>query len=546
LRSPIHRIISFAEMISESAESSQNQRLLGRVTDAIKCCQFALKAIAGLADVESDYPMAATGLKRDLESTSMRLRAFAEEELEQPDLLSAPLVKADMLKLQEATRMFSRETETTSTERLAAILSSSHGAASPLHPILAQGHAPLAPALRGLILVVDDNEDNRDVLSRRLLRDGQEVMLADGGRQALRMLQRYPFDLILLDIMMPEMDGYQVLEAVKADPQLRYLPIIMITAVDDVESIIRCVEMGADDYLLKPFNRVLLRARIGSLLERKRLRDQELRNTAQLTNMIKEMEVQRERSQTLLLNILPMIVAEELQQKGTVEPMYFEDVSILFADIVGFTLSTEQLPADELVYSLHEYFTAFDHIVERYALEKLKTIGDCYMLAGGVPVRSPSNPVDVVLAALEMIHAVKELSGRGPVSWQVRIGVNTGPVIAGVVGIKKFAFDIWGDAVNYSARMESSGQPGRVNLSGNTFARVKDFFDCEKQEKVRVKDGRDIDTYLVKSIGSAFFCKPAMTPEQAFKQRYRAYFRKELQAFHSSLTETAAESSERF
>jgi len=393
--------------------------------------------------------------------------------------------------------------------------------------------------------VVDDNEDNRDVLSRRLLRDGQEVMLADGGRQALRMLQRYPFDLILLDIMMPEMDGYQVLEAVKADPQLRYLPIIMITAVDDVESIIRCVEMGADDYLLKPFNRVLLRARIGSLLERKRLRDQELRNTAQLTNMIKEMEVQRERSQTLLLNILPMIVAEELQQKGMVEPMYFEDVSILFADIVGFTLSTEQLPADELVYSLHEYFTAFDHIVERYALEKLKTIGDCYMLAGVVPVRSPSNPVDVVLAALEMVHAVKELSCRGPVSWQVRIGVNTGPVIAGVVGIKKFAFDIWGDAVNYSARMESSGQPGRVNLSGSTFARVKDFFDCEKQEKVRVKEGRDVDTYLVKSIGSAFFSKPAMTPEQAFKQRYRAYFRKELQAFHSSLTETAAESDER-
>jgi adenylate cyclase len=148
--------------------------------------------------------------------------------------------------------------------------------------------------------------------------------------------------------------------------------------------------------------------------------------------------------------------------------------------------------------------------------------------------------VDSVLAALEMAHVVKAMAETGPVSWQLRIGVNTGPVIAGVVGIKKFAFDIWGDAVNFSARMESSGRPGLVNLSTNTFARVKDFFECEKQEKVRVKEGREVDTYLVKDLSSRLKNKPGMGPRDAFAHRYRAYFRKELQAFPDFLGGAAA------
>jgi adenylate cyclase len=154
------------------------------------------------------------------------------------------------------------------------------------------------------------------------------------------------------------------------------------------------------------------------------------------------------------------------------------------------------------------------------------------MFAGGVPLRSPSNPVDCVLAALELARVVKEMAETGPVTWQLRIGVNTGPVIAGVVGIKKFAFDIWGEAVNFSARMEACGRPGMVNLSANTYARVKDFFECEKQEKVRVKEGREVDTYLVKDLSSRLAKnKTGASPREAFAHRYRAYFRKELEAF---------------
>jgi adenylate cyclase len=211
--------------------------------------------------------------------------------------------------------------------------------------------------------------------------------------------------------------------------------------------------------------------------------------------------------------------------------MYFEDVTIAFADFVGFTLATEHLPADELVTILHRYFTAFDSIIKRYDLEKMKTIGDCYMFAAGLPVRSPSHPVDTILAGFEMVEITRKMAQEGPVGWQLRIGVHTGPVVAGVVGTHKFAFDIWGDAVNFSSRMESAGAPGRINLSASTYARVKDFFACEKRERVRIKDGREVDMYFVNGIAAGLLASKNAAPLKSFEQRYRAYFRKDLRAF---------------
>jgi len=384
----------------------------------------------------------------------------------------------------------------------------------------------------GLVLVVDDDEGNRDVLSRRLLRDGYEVMLAETGRQALRMARRYNFDIVLLDIMMPEMDGITVLAEIRKDPNLRHLPVVMVSSVDETESVVRCLELGADDYLPKPFNPVILRARLNSLMERKRLQDNEARRTAELEKALAEVARQREKGEELLLNILPASVARELQADGIVQPMYFEDVTIVFGDFVGFTLAKERLPADELVTILHEYFTAFDLIMKRYGLQKLKTIGDSYMFAGGLPVRNPAHPVDAILAAFEMLHATRQLAGQDKVNWQLRIGVHTGPVIAGVVGIHKFAFDIWGDAVNFSSRMESSGTPGRVHLSANTYARVKDFFDCEKRERLKLKDGREVETYFVNGIAAGLLSnRNGVAPLESFARRYRTYFRMDLRAF---------------
>jgi class 3 adenylate cyclase len=378
------------------------------------------------------------------------------------------------------------------------------------------------------VLVVDDSEANRDLFSRWLIREGHRVLLASNGAQALEMVRQHELDLILLDAMMPGLDGAAVLRELKADPRFCQLPVIMISAGNEIQDVVRCIEMGADDYLSKPFEPVLLRARAGALLERKRLRDEEERKNKELKKAFLEIEEQKHLAEELLLNILPRQVAEELRAKGSVEPMYFEDVTIVFADFAGFTLSTEKLPADTLVRVLHDYFTAFDRIVDSYDLEKLKTIGDCYMFVGGMPVRSSSHPVEAVLATLEMVHVVQEMaSPRGLVDWQLRVGIHTGPVIAGVVGIHKFAFDIWGDSVNLSARMESCGAPNRTNLSATTYARVKDFFVCEHRGKIRTKDGRKLDMYFVDGVA------PGLLEEgpSAFERRYRTYFQKALKSF---------------
>ena len=213
------------------------------------------------------------------------------------------------------------------------------------------------------------------------------------------------------------------------------------------------------------------------------------------------MEKQKQVSESLLLNILPGEVADELRTKGMVSPKYFEDVTILFTDFVGFTLSTEKLAAEELVEMLHDYFTAFDQIVAKYRLEKMKTIGDSYMCISGLPMRNPAHPVDMVLAAFEMLHAVEvRAQPDRAAQWKVRIGIHTGPVIAGVVGINKFAFDIWGDTVNYSSRMESSGEANRINLSERTYSRVKDFLACEPRGKVLTKEKRELDMYFANGI----------------------------------------------
>jgi class 3 adenylate cyclase len=337
--------------------------------------------------------------------------------------------------------------------------------------------------------------------------------------------------------MLPDIDGLTVLKEIKESPEFRDLPVIMITADDSLETVVRCIQMGASDYLLKPFNSVLLKARVRALLEGKRLRDAEKKREAELTKALAEIEQQRQATQKVLLNILPPSVAEELKNHGTVQPKYFEDVTIVFADIVGFTLSTEQLPADELVQHLHRLFSAFDEIMLRYGLEKLKTIGDCYMFAGGLPVRCPSHPVDSVLAALEMLDAAKSPGTDAGANWDLRIGMHTGPVIAGVVGIHKFAFDIWGETVNLSSRLEALGTAGRVNLSNSTYSRVKDFFRCDKREAVQTKEGREVDCYLVNGLSASLLKRPDGHVAEAFKARYRTYFCRDLTVTPTCLRE---------
>jgi len=213
---------------------------------------------------------------------------------------------------------------------------------------------------------------------------------------------------------------------------------------------------------------------------------------------------EKERSESLLLNILPEETAEELKEKGSATPKHYDKVSVLFTDFKGFTNIAEKLTPQELVAELNTCFVEFDRIIDKYNLEKIKTIGDAYMCAGGIPVANDSNPVDIVRAALEikeyMDNLKQERESKGQDYWELRIGVHTGPVIAGVVGKNKFAYDIWGDAVNTASRMESSGIPGKVNISGDTYNLIKDIFHCTHRGKIAAKNKGEIDMYIVESV----------------------------------------------
>ncbi|HEY0666181.1 MAG TPA: adenylate/guanylate cyclase domain-containing protein [Gallionella sp.] len=252
-----------------------------------------------------------------------------------------------------------------------------------------------------------------------------------------------------------------------------------------------------------------------------------------------EIEQQRQVSKSLLNNILPATVAEEFRTKGSVAPKYLEDVTIVFTDFVGFSSSAETLAADELVMMLHDYFSAFDEIAARYGLEKLKTIGDSYMCAGGLPERNPSHPVDAVMAAMEIVRAVTERSGNRRHNLAIRVGIHTGHVIAGIVGKQKFAYDIWGESVNFASRVESSSAPNRIALSGQTYLRVKDFFECEKQTKSNPKVAKDLELYFVKGFLPSLIDDSRQVPPAPFVRRYHSYFQKSPPSFPQQYASSA-------
>ncbi len=213
---------------------------------------------------------------------------------------------------------------------------------------------------------------------------------------------------------------------------------------------------------------------------------------------------EKKRSDELLLNILPEETAEELKATGTAKAKSFDLVSVLFTDFKNFTQASEKLSPEELVSEINYCYSEFDRIIQKYGIEKIKTIGDSYMCAGGLPTQNNTHAHDVVAAGLEMVAFIeqnkKEKIAKGIPFFELRLGINTGPVVAGIVGIKKFAYDIWGDTVNTASRMESSGEIGRVNISGNTYELVKDKFACTHRGKIEAKNKGVIDMYFVDGV----------------------------------------------
>lgn len=328
------------------------------------------------------------------------------------------------------------------------------------------------------ILVVEDDEFSRDILATHLQDEGHtDVVMAENGVQGLDLLQTKDFALVLLDIEMPGLDGLSVLERMKSDLHLRSIPVIMISGVDELDSVAKCIALGAEDHLSKPLNPTILRARVNVCLEKKRLRDQE-------RAYLDQIKAQKKRLDELLSVILPSAAASELKATGTVKPRRYDNVAVLFCDVVGFTQFCDQHDPEEVVSSLQALIERFEVKADRYEMEKVKTIGDNFMGTAGVlrPNRSPL--FSVVACGLEMITAAQELKTS------VRVGVHSGPVVAGIVGRDRYQFDVWGDTVNVAARMTSVGMPGTVTMTYDTWLQVEESFE-----------GRMVGSILVKGKG---------------------------------------------
>ena len=348
------------------------------------------------------------------------------------------------------------------------------------------------PQILGKLLVVDDNVNNTQLLKKRLSKQGHDVVTAQDGREATEsLINHLDTDLILLDIVMPEMNGYEVLKFIRNDNRFHELPVIMISSMDDTDSIYRCIEAGADDYITKPFEKSILDARIASCMEKKKLRDKE-------KILMQELQEERDRSEHLLLNILPKDIAQRLKSGETDIANKHEDVSIIFCDIINFTPQAQVLSPNNLVKILNTIFKTFDELANKHNIEKIKTIGDSYFAVGGLNTDKTQSAKDIIELGKDFIKAINEIDkNTSNMDLNIRIGIHTGPIVAGVIGKNKFAYDLWGASVNMANRLETTCPPGSIQISEHTKSLLGDSYNYQLKEKTDIKGIGLVNTYLI-------------------------------------------------
>ena len=517
LSAPAIAILGYAEMLMDDAVQAGREQLiddLQRILDASRTLHRLIANLLNPAAVDrtgahADPAEYRRTLRHDLRTPINAIKGYGEMLREDAADQGSHTLVADLDKLLgEATQLLDRidslitfssgdapspagadapTEETVAPEKIVESLLKT------VRPIAPQ-EADVTAEQPSLILVVDDNASNRDLLSRRLQRQGHTVLQAADGTSALAIVEKEPLDLVLLDLMMPGISGYDVLTLLKGDPRFRDIPVIMISALSEIDSVVRCIEAGADDYLAKPFDATLLRARVRSSLDRKHMRDRE-------REMLEALRLEKERSEQLLLNILPKAIVSRLHGGETLIADQLTNVTILFADLIGFTKLSSRLPASELVQLLNELFSEFDRLALSIGVEKIKTIGDAYMVVGGLPEPRPDHAHAVADMALAMIEAVGRINRDTLTPLQMRIGIHSGDVVAGVIGAHKFAYDIWGDTVNIASRMESHSLPNSIQLSAATYRHLHKHFQLERHGSVEIKGKGPMETYFL--IGRA-------------------------------------------
>jgi CheY-like chemotaxis protein len=334
---------------------------------------------------------------------------------------------------------------------------------------------------RGRLLVVDDNVADREQLCDLLQEQGHQVTAAASGPEALALVAAQPFDLILLDVLMPGMTGFGLLERLKAEEPWRNIPVLMISALEEMKSIVNGIARGAEDYLCRPVDPMLLRARIGACLEKKRLRDREM--------------FYLRRIDELLNALFPPEVVAELKETSAVQPRRYEKVGVMLVDVAGFThfCDVHRATPERIVHRLGEHFLACEQVTRRHGVQKIKTIGDAFLGTSGLFGTCPNPVLTLLRCGQDMIEVAR--SGTPP--WEVRVGIHLGPVVAGVLGEAPSTFDIWGDTVNLAARLETCADPGTIVLSADAWGEVASLCRGNSRwEEIRGKGPMEVFQFL--------------------------------------------------
>jgi adenylate cyclase len=506
VQAPAVAITEFLDIIIEDARRLELNELLPDLnrmhTASVQLNGFVTSIIRDSSDRQEDETVEAfhRRLRHDLRTPLNAIKGYSELLIEDMEPHGGDPLRADLVKLKDSSDQLLSQIDAMATLARHEDVGLDEDSRAQQFEVIADVLRTIEPlpgsdALQearpsSSILVVDDNTSNRDVLARRLTREGHKVVTAANGAAALTLVARQDFDVILLDLIMPGMSGFEVLRRLKATERTTHIPVIVISALDELDSVVRCIEAGAEDYLTKPFNPILLRARVGASLEKKWLRDREKK-------FIADLEQEKRRSEALLLNILPQKIVDRIRDGEKVIADRILEATILFCDLVGFTTLSQELPADRLIDFLSKIFSAFDRLASEQGVEKIKTIGDAYMVVAGIPEAQFDHAVRIATLGLRMIHAVDAIAKATDLKLRARIGIHTGPVVAGVIGTHKFAYDVWGDTVNTASRMESHSLPGRIQISAATRLALGDRFDLERRGTIEIKGKGLMETFFL-------------------------------------------------
>lgn len=324
---------------------------------------------------------------------------------------------------------------------------------------------------RGYVLIVDDEEQNRQLLRDPLEVHGYEIAEAANGKEAMRLVAERVPDAILLDVMMPEMDGFEFCRYMKKSNLTPPIPILLVTALSERQERLMGIAAGASDFLTKPVDLHDLRLRVGNAVYAKRMFDQH--------------QQERAKSDRMLLNILPKPIAERMRNGETAIADHHPEASVLLANLVGFNKLAALISPSEVVSLLNEIHSAFDLLVEKHGVEKIKTFGDSYLVASGLPYPQSDHAENLAELALDMRAEVERLNQQYNTSLRLRIGISTGPVLAGVIGRQKFSYDIWGETVNLAVLLENRGEAGTIQVATPTYDLLQSRY---RLEKVQVTD----------------------------------------------------------